>query len=98
MNLEDVKHEIVMMDGHKYEVIALDKPMDLTEENNGIETEMTHVIKGFDEDLYVIVEPAEGSSTFYFGYKVIGTGLLLSVSDEQVHNTAVSVLEELADR
>ena len=98
MHLDDIKHEIVMKNGQKYEVIALVEPMDLTEQNNGIKTEVTHLLKGFDEDLYVIIETEGEEGAFYFGYKVGDTGLIVNIEDEQVYEKAFSIFMEVADR
>jgi hypothetical protein len=72
MLLENIKHELLVKDGIKYELIALDDPLDVTDQNKGIETEITHLLKGFDEELYLVIEIEGDEAGVYFAYKVGG--------------------------
>jgi hypothetical protein len=97
--LEDIKHEVVFDNGQRYEFIAYKKHIDVSEQNNGIKTVLTHVLKGFEEDLVLVIEDKGvfEESNFYFGKKVGKTGLIVNLTDEEVNQKANELLMRVLD-
>ncbi|MFS0657439.1 hypothetical protein AB1L07_02275 [Niallia alba] len=94
MQIENLNYEIIIKNGHKYEFVKLYNPFDLTSQNEGIETTIEYVIKGFEEDLYIIFEGNE----FYFGHKIGNTGLVVNIEDENIYSQAMNMLFEVLER
>lgn len=94
MELHELDNKVIIKDGKRYVFSRLDKPADLTEQNNGIPTVMTHKLTGFEEDLYVITEEVEDGCAFYFAYKIGETGLFVNLMDEVVWHQATELVFE----
>lgn len=88
MYIDDLKQSVVMLDGQKYEITKLKQPVNLTEQNENIETEATHILKGFVEDLLLVIE----EECFYFAHMIGDTGLVVNLEDEEMHEKAVQIL------
>jgi hypothetical protein len=93
-DIKNLKDEIIVKNGQKFEFEELESPIDLTEQNEGKITEITHVLHGFEEDLYLIFE----EEAFYFGHKVGETGLVVNVEDSKVEEQATEMLFEVLSR
>jgi hypothetical protein len=94
MELNELDNKVIFKNGKRYEFIRLQKPADLTEQNNDIPTVMTHKLTGFEENLYVITEETDDGVGFYFAYKVGNTGLFVNLMDEEVHNQTTELVFE----
>jgi hypothetical protein len=97
MDLIELDYKIIMKNGHKYEITRLEKPYNLSEQNNDIKTEMSHKLEGFDEVLYLITEEVEGGGCFYWAYKAGDIGLYVNLMDENVQQQANDILFEMLD-
>lgn len=98
MDIESLQHEVIVKNGRKYEFNKLENPLDLTEQNDDMKTEATHLLKGFDEDLLLIIEENDEESCFYFAHKVGDTGLIVNLEDRQVYDAAIELLMEVLER
>jgi hypothetical protein len=97
MDLMDVESKVIFKNGHKYELTKLEKPYDLTEDNNNTETVMTHKLTGFDEVLYLISEEVDDGGCFYWAYKVGNDGIYVNLMDEDVHQQANELLFDMLE-
>ncbi|MCA1021495.1 hypothetical protein [Halobacillus litoralis] len=82
---------MINVDGVSYLFDRLENPIDFTEQNDGNKTTATHILKGFPEELYFIMD----ENYYYFGYKVGETGLVINIEDERIENKAYEVFEEI---
>lgn len=94
MELHDLDNKIIIKDGKRYEFTRLEKPADVSKQNNDVPTVMTHKLTGFEEDLYLITEEADDGADFYFAYKVGETGLFVNLMDENVWLQATELVFE----
>lgn len=85
---------VIVTDGKRYEIVKLDEPINISEHNNtDYPTEITHYIKGFDEDIYLVEETTSHNEIgFSFGYFLGDTGLFVSVEDEEVIDIANEIV------
>jgi hypothetical protein len=97
MDLIELEHKIIMKNGQKYELTKLEKPHDLTEQNDGIITTMTHKLEGFEEVLNLVTEETEGGGCFYWAYKAGNTGLYVNLMDEYIQQQVNEILFEMLE-
>lgn len=85
----ELEKTVLFLDGKRYEIIPSENPINISENNETkFPTEITHIIKGFDEDIHLIIEKTgRGEIFFSFGYFLGDTGLFVSVEDEKVIET-----------
>ena len=86
----DIERTVLMLNGKRYEIIPVENPIDVSKHNETeFPTQITHVIKGFEEDIHLIAEQTgEKEIGFSFGYFIGDTGLFVSVEDENVTEAA----------
>lgn len=94
MELHELDNKVIIKDGKRYEFKRLDKPADISKQNNDIPTVMTHKLIGFEEDLYLITEDTDEGVGFYFAYKIGETNLFVNLMDEEVWYQATELVFE----
>jgi hypothetical protein len=90
----DINDMIFTLYGKEYEIIPLERPIDVSADNETeFPTKITHKIKGFDEDIYLVEEQTgEDEIGFSFGYFIGDTGLFVSVIDEEIIEIAETLI------
>lgn len=87
-----------MKNGQKYELSILDKPYDLTEEQDENRVLMTHKLTGFEVDLYLVTEEDDINDLgFYWGYQISENGLFFTLQDEEIREQANEILFEMLE-
>jgi len=95
MDIDELEYKILVKNGQKYEIQKLETPIDFSNQNENVETQATHVLKGFDEYLYLIIEIEENNDgSFYWGHKIGETGLVVNLEDKTVSQKAMNLLFE----
>lgn len=92
----ELAHTTVELNGIQYEIIPFEEPIDVSE-GNEVEhpTFITHIIKGFGEDVCLSIEVvSEKELTYEFMYFVGDTGLIISIADEAFLELASAVLQK----
>lgn len=81
------------------ELFELDEPINLTEQNGGIETIAKYEVKGLEEDVIVIFQKeAEKEYSYFLGYFIGDTGLLVNLADEEMYKKVIEfVMESLSE-
>lgn len=91
-DINELDNVVVLMGGHSYEINKLEEPINLTDQNEGIETEGTHILTGFEEDLLLVTEDHGDEGCFYFAHMVGDTGLIVNIEDDSMHEKAAMIL------
>ena len=79
------------------ELYELDEPIDLTKEA-GVKTLVKYELRGLGVDILVIFqEENENEDALLLGYMLGETGLLVSLTDEEMHNKAVAFITDSLD-
>jgi hypothetical protein len=97
MNLIDIEHKTINHNNKQFELIQLDKIIDLTEQNDRIETSMTHILKGFEEDIYLIQQKEPDGASFFFACYSGVNGLYVNLMNEDVENQAYEIVLDMLD-
>lgn len=86
----ELEKKVLFLDGKRYEIIPSENPINISEYNEtNFPTEITHRVKGFEEDIHLIIEKTGRNEMFFsFGYFLGDTGLFISVEDEKIIETA----------
>lgn len=96
--IEELEEARIIYEGHPYEIWRLKNPVDFTEQNEGIPTEGTHVLKGFDEDLLFVMEDHEDQFICYFMRIVGDTGLIVTLEDKEIDKKAQEIFQTALER
>lgn len=95
MSLDELEYKTLIRNGQKFEIQKLETPIDFSEQNENVETQATHILKGFEEDLYLIIETEkDNDGGFYWGHKIGETGLVVNLEDEAISQKATDLLFE----